>query len=299
MAQKTWPCAEVTEASEDVVLLAVHRNDDTDWTVRLNVIGYPQTLFLDAWGTVLPKGRSHVFVRTKQQVVAAIAAFANHSHGKQPKLRLPRRLVKAVPRAQRSDLVSPNYDVQAAAWRKVIPKLSLIELAELFGWERDAVIRLDVLRAKQLRGIPKHGKPDPVRFDLARRAVADENDYVRQEAFALLGDIGGKQAAAALADVITSVLAGNSGYANPNNMLCAAIRASGQVAEPVSVDGLARVLQQKQANNSATFLAVRALAAIGRKHGKQLVKPALRLALDVKGHGAARLHGEARQALGN
>jgi hypothetical protein len=292
MARETWPSDEVKAVNGDVVFLAVHRNDDVDWTTRLNVIAYPQTLFLDGWGEVLPNGREHVFIRDKQQLVAAVKKFAGGRVTATAPRTLPPALRAAVPKALQDAAVSPDCDVRTAVWRELLPKLSPALVSQLYGSESDAVVRLEALRA-----MPRDREHRDAAVELASAAVADANDYVRQEAIALLAATGGKGAATALAAVIDKVLGGRSGFANPNNMLCAATKAAATVADPGLVDALARVLKQERANNSATHLAVAALAAIGKKHGRDTVKAALELALKVDGNGADRLHAAARAAL--
>ncbi|MCA8973625.1 MAG: HEAT repeat domain-containing protein [Planctomycetes bacterium] len=291
MARETWPCAEVIKASERVVFLAVHRHDDTDWTVRLNVLGYPQILFLDAWGQLLPGGNEHNYARTKAAVVAAVDAFAGCGSGPQPRLKLSSRLRKLVPKEDADKLTSWDCMTRIEVWRRRIPACDQKALAAIFAWETDPVARLEALRA-----MGKVGRGKDV-IKVAIDAVGDQNDYVRQEAFALLGTLGGAEAAKALVNVIESVLGGRSGYANPNNMLCAAVEAAGKAAEPSAIESLANVLRRHTSDNYATHLAVGALAAIGSKHGRGRVRAALELALAVKGHGAERLHEAARAAM--
>ncbi len=292
MARETWPTPEVKAVNDDVVFLAVHRNNDTDWTTRLNVIAYPQTLFLDGWGEVLPKGREHVFIRDKAQLVAAVKAFAGKHETKQPTRTLPDDLLKLVPKEVRDDVIAPDQDVRIAAWRKLVPKLTPAQLSQLYGSESDALARLEVVRA-----MPRDKQNASLAIELASAGVDDPNDYVRQEAITLLAAVGGKDAAKVLAGMIDKVLGGRSGYANPNNMLCAAVKAGSTVADPEMVPALKRVLQQEKANNSATHLAVAALAAIGKKHGRDKVREALEVALTVDGTNADRLHAAAKAAL--
>jgi hypothetical protein len=279
MARETWPTDDVKRCAEDVVFLAVHRNDDVDWTTRLNVIAYPQTLFLDGAGNVLPGGRDHAFARTKEQVVAAVRAFAGERETVLRPLRVPQELLRGgMPKQRIQQLGSPDCDVRLAAWRQMLPGLTPAQLQVLFVHEPDAMARLEALRA-----MPRTSAHHAAATELATKAAGDPNDYVRQEAVAAM---------------IDAVLAGESGYANPNNMLCAATKAAATVAEPALVEPLASVLRKEKANNSATHLAVAALAAIGERHGKPAVEKALELALAVDGAGAERLHVAARAALG-
>ena len=292
MARETWPTPEVKAVNDDVVFLAVHRNDDVAWTTRLGVIAYPQTLFLDGWGEVLPNGRDQVFIRDKTQLVAAVRRFAGGHTTVAAARTLPEALAGAVPKDLRDDVVSPDSDVRCAAWSRVLPKLAPAELSLLFANESDAVTRLGVLRS-----VPRDAKHRGSAVQLASAGLADANDYVRQEAIGLLAAVGGPDAGQALAEVVDKVLGRRSGYANPNNMLCAATKAAATVAEPGLIPALTRVLEQEKANNSATHLAVAALAAIGKKHGRAKVRAALEVALKVEGSGADRLHAAAKAAL--
>jgi hypothetical protein len=292
MAKETWPTPEVKAVNDDVVFLAVHRNNDTDWTTRLNVIAYPQTLFLDGWGEVLPNGRERVHIRNKEELVAAVKAFAGKRPTEARVPAVPRDLLDALPKALREQVAVPDQDVRIAVWRKLVSNFSPSQLEQLYGCEPDALARLEAVRA-----MPHDQKNRKAAVELAKSAVADANDYVRQEAITLLTAVGGKDAAKVLAEIVEKVLGGRSGYANPNNMLCAAVKAGATVTEPELVDALAKVLKQEKANNSATHLAVAALAAIGKKHGKSKVKAALELALSVDGTNADRLHDAARAAL--
>jgi hypothetical protein len=293
MQRETWPTPEVAAVNDDVVFLAVHRNDDVDWTRRLNVIAYPQTLFLDGWGELLPNGRDHVWIRDKRDLVTAVKKFAgDHATVAAPHV-VPPQLLDGLTRQMIGRLANDDCDVRLAAWRELLPKLQPASLRALYDCESDAVARLEAVQ-----WMAKHaGKARDEAIGLATAAIGDGNDYVRQEAITLLAAVGGPQAGKVLADVIDKVLGGRSGYANPNNMLCAATKAAATVADAGMVDSLARVLKQEKANNSATHLAVAALAAIGKKHGKPKVKAALELALEVDGANADRLHAAAKAAL--
>jgi hypothetical protein len=292
MARETWPTAEVHAVQDEVVFLAVHRNDDVDWTTRLNVIAYPQTLFLDGWGEVLPGGRDRVFIRDRHELVAAVEAFAGERATEARPPVLPAELLAAVPERLREDVASPDCDLRIAVWRRLVPEFTPARLELLFGSESDALARLEALRA-----MPRTAEDRPAAVRLATAGLRDANDYVRQDAIALLAALGGPEAGRALAEVIDRVLAGGSGYANPNNMLCAAARAAATVADPGLVAALGRILEREKANNSATHLAVAALRAIGEQHGGETVRAALELALKVEGAGAERLHAAAQAAL--
>jgi len=47
MATEVWPDTRVRESCDKVVCLAVHRNKDEEWVVRLNVMAYPQFRWMD------------------------------------------------------------------------------------------------------------------------------------------------------------------------------------------------------------------------------------------------------------
>jgi hypothetical protein len=292
MAREAWPTEAVRALDGEVVFLAVHRDRDVDWTTRLGVLAYPQVLFLDGFGELLPGGRDHVHARSSEDLVAAVRAFAGERASDARPPALPESLLAAVPQRLRRAVGSPDCDVRIAAWRRLVPRLAPAQLALLFGSETDALARLEALRA-----MPGDRKHQRLAVELATAGLGDPNDYVREASIERLAAAGGLLAGEALAGVIDAVLGGESGYANPNNMLCSAAQAAATVAEPCLIEALGRILEREGAGNNATHLAVAALAAIGEKHGRDRVRAALERALRVEGLGAEMLHSAARAAL--
>jgi hypothetical protein len=291
MARQTWPCAKVIEASGQVVFLAIHRHFDTDWVVRMNVFGYPQLRFLDAHGRELLGSSEHAYARTEADILAAVAALRGRKPGDWAARKLPAVLAKVVPKNDVKLAESWDCEARIEVWRRLLPKCTAAQMAELFAWETDAAIRLEAARAMPVR------TDDKASLRFARQALDDPNDYVREVGFQLLGKIGGPDAGAELAARIEGLLGGRLVYANTNNMLCLAVEKAGEVCEPILIEPLGEVFRRESANNSATHLAVASLAAIGRKHGKAKVNKALQLALSVDGDQAARLHEAARAAM--
>jgi len=283
MAREAWPKEEVIETSREVICLAIHRYDKvgespfdelwpknqkmSEWAVRLDVMGYPQVRLLDGYGRPFDGVDSKPSARNADTVQAAMRAAARVGSKKPapPKYRLGKALKKLVPKRRQEDAVSPDVEVRAAVWGELLSKKKKPkpkQLLSIFEWEQDPLTRLAVLWAL------REGKLDEKDEDALRLlelAVVGGNDYVRAEAIAATADLGGKGAAAILTEVIELVLDRESGWSNPNNMLCAATSAAIEVAEPGMLEILERVLAETGTNNSAHGYAYRAIDAIGKK----------------------------------
>ena len=284
MAREAWPKEEVIEASGEVVCLAVHRYEQegapklgelwpksfsaSEWAVRLNVLGYPQLRLLDGWGRPLEGLDRFVYARTAAQVRDAMRGTAQRAPSKltPPKRKLPAGLAKLVPEKLREGAVNPDPDLRTAAWAEVLVKKQPKpdQLMLLFEWETDPVIRLGVLRSMLSVKAPGESRDA---MEILRLAVGGPNDYVRSEAIAQLAAIGGEEPAKILSEVILAVLDKRGGYANPNNVLCAATKAAIEVADSSMLEVLERVLAETTENNTAHRYALDGLKAIGKQRG--------------------------------
>jgi len=292
MAREVWPDDALIAASEEVVLLAVHRSDDQEWATRLNVMAYPRILFLDGWARILEEQVS----RRAPNIIDAIQAHRDNTRWKRPRPKVPSLLGRRVDSARRKASRDPVLERRVAVWRELLAEgeWSSRELAALFEWEPDAPLRMDVL--EKLAGC---SGDDRAVVQVIEAALEQPNDYVRAAAMELAAELGGPQMAGLLGGVMELVLEGRSSYANPNNMLCEAAKLAQRIADPSLAPLLQRILEQETANNSATMYAVEALLAIGLRHGLEVVREGLEAGLEVEGDERRRewVRARAREAL--
>jgi hypothetical protein len=292
LAHDFWPKPEVVEATKRIVCLAIYRYKveqerylPTEWAIRLNVMAYPQAFFLDASGSPLPECRvltsASAIRRSVESACEKIAKLGNTVR----RSVLPAALQKATAADMRSRLESSDCITRSAAWREVLDSSDPDpeDLLTLFGWETDAVVRLAVLEEIENRA------PDKAMLRLVKQAVEDENDYVRDKAISLLAKLPRQEAASILANMIRRIERRESGYGNPNNMLCSAAAACATVRDPSLIEPLRSILEKEDANNNATLLAVEALIAIGHQYRMTMVAEALSKAQHLQGAHATRI----------
>lgn len=268
MTRAVWPEPEAVEALQEVVPLAVHRyrqdrqdpkaHPPSDWAIRLNVMAYPQFRFLDGEGRALPVTTD--VVRTPGGLRRAI-----------------RRARAAYEGSKRGDRYLGRLD--ASAFERAKSHRERVRAFEL----ADPLAQLAILDRR---------KPD-LADDATRisiqHALQGPNDWVRIRAIELLGRCRGEAAGRLLAKQIDRLLSGRHRYANPNNVLMAAMRAAKTLADRALVPSLARVLETRSGNNMATLYAVEALIAVSQTAGFEAVAQVLERADEIEGRLAPRI----------
>lgn len=302
MARTVWCRPEVIEASEDVVMLAIHRSERPagdasvytapEWVVRLDVMAYPQVRILDRWGRSVDLAEAERSPRDQRDVTALIRAAGSRIDGDPPKPKPPAALSALV--REHADLASPFAHVRAGAWRATLDatELTARQFLAAMQWESDAPSRIVLLR------YAREALPAVELQSIVELGLAAPNDYVRVGAIDAVADLGADLAAPMLAALIAKVRSGTSGFSNPNNVLCAATEACAKAPHLSLIAPLAAIVENGEGNNRATLLAVEALARIGREHGRGRVKAPLQRALEIEGYFADQIREIVRAALG-
>ena len=304
MARDAWPKPEVVDAAKDAVMLAIYRwadpnsgeAKDSEWAKRLNVKGYPQIRILDGWGRTLPSTNGYDYARSANDVAAAIERSKAASKKKPETPKVPEQLAKHLTAKERSAAMDLVGCVRARVWLDALAKdqWPATDLVALVRAVDDPLVRIAAIE-RLGAGTPELEAPLLAALD---DALAGNHDYVRNAAMQLLGKAGGPKAAKALGAVITKALDDRSTFQNTNNVLCEAVETTIGMADKSLVNVLSRVVTTQEANNYALLLAVKSLAAIGRKSGADLVRGPLEAAAKKEGAFAEGIQGEIGDLLG-
>lgn len=281
MAHEVWPAPDVRDASAEVIPLAVHharQPDDSpfmsllhpkfhgdEWCVRLNVMAYPQLRYLDGWGRPLPGLEGQELARSFEDVTSVLRMIPGAVRSLELPLprEIPYEVSRIVPKKIRDDLLSLDCTVREQVWQQVLQeRRTTQELAAIFAWETDPLVRLAILQVLDGKGSKKLTRDRYVERILDA-SVRGDNDFVRMTAIELAVRIGGEDVSSMLIEVIDAVVEERSGWANPNNMLCTATQAAGELAPPEMLETLARVLDTTTKDNQAYRNALAAIRAIG------------------------------------
>lgn len=319
MAREAWPKTDVIESSKRAVFLAVFRwardedkvttpsdgggkaksgsTKDSEWAIRLDVMGYPQVRLLDGWGRALASSDRYANLRTGAQVVEAVDAAirdAKQSKEAYAPVSPSKALLDRFPGVDRDEASRPEPWRRARAWLRALEKgkHSAADLARLWDAEDDAVLR------KAILGMLAPGEKDAVAARLLAEGLGGANDYVRGAAIEASVKVGGDAGAKSLLSVLEKALSGKAGWKNPNNVLCAVTSAASRLPDVRFIDPLAKVVEKHDANNTATLNAVEALIAIGKADGMPKVKAALLAARDRPGAHQKRIQSLVDSALG-
>jgi len=251
-------------------------------------MGYPRFLTLDGWGRPLEvKHRAFRSPAERFKNLFAAAADAAAIDSPPPPARvLPKELADTLPKGVQERVKLQDPDARAGAWLPFLETegLSPRALTAIYNWEEDPLVRTAVI---EKLGKAKRGSEQ---MELLSQAMGATNDYVRSAALKEIRKVGGPEAAKIIAGIILKVLPGRSGFENPNNMLCEAAEAAADVAETSLIEPLESIVKQEGLNNSATFLAVKALIGIGKRHGMKMVVGGLEAALKKDGTEAMVKH---------
>jgi len=275
MESRTWPAPEIAKAAEDVVMLAIHRNNNPEWATRLNVIAYPQFRYLDGYGRELDlQGGGLNSPRNVEDVVRAIEAAegARISGFRPPKL--PGELTNAVGADKVRQLESEDPVARLTAWETLVAESGLSPelLFQIFPDIPDAWVQL-----KAIQTLRKVAPQAAARLALLH-AESVPSDTLRIEMLESIAAADPKAASGLLKKIVGLVNGGKSGWSNPNNVLCAATDAAAIVASLELIDPMTEVIAKEAPNNAAWFNAARALQAIGHRHGEDKVANFLRAA---------------------